>query len=36
MVEEEQATDTTSSIDDEINEIEPVIRPEKEIGEGPE
>jgi len=33
---EEQATDTIPSEDETINDIEPVIRPNKEVGDGPE
>lgn len=33
---EGQAPDTTVSVDDAINDFEPVIRPEKEVGDGPE
>jgi len=35
IVTEKQGTDTIPSIDEEINEIEPVIRPDKEVGDGP-
>ena len=36
IVTEKQATDTIPSMDEEINEIEPVIRPNKEVGDGPQ
>jgi hypothetical protein len=32
----ELATDTTAPVDDAINDFEPVIRPDKEVGAGPE
>jgi hypothetical protein len=33
---EEQATDTTASVDDAINDFEPINRPDKEVGAGSE
>ena len=35
-ISEEQAIDAISPVDEEINDIEPAIRPEKEVGNGPE
>jgi len=34
LIPEEQATDAIAVVDEEINDIEPAIRPEKEIGNG--
>jgi hypothetical protein len=33
---EEQAIETTASVDDAIDDFEPLIRPDKEVGAGPE
>ena len=35
-VPEEQATDTIASVDEATNDFEPIIRPDKEVGAGPE
>jgi hypothetical protein len=35
-ISEEQATDTIAAVDDAVNDFEPIIRPDKEVGTGPE